>query len=337
MFMFGLVPQANRSRLFSASTSLVALAMHTWEWSPTYYSPRGPPKARVKSPPKDKSQPRKKSAPLIRAISLDKLTIRAGPSLDSAKVGKLSVGKPVLLLDKQELGDGTWRAKIGRESSPRGAVIDQLGWITSEKRGEPKLQTILDEEDASNRFLKREAWLAEYDDREAEALRATASIINRTRISKMPSPRELPDPSMQPATSDRDSMASRIAQRRLQEKQRRPENFPGAPTLLSGFGRGHAIDPLTGLTPPSSNSPRSHRLSRAPRRGSPPGQRGPSSSPPLGKGGDATKAAFAPPAVHWLTIEELLDKAQAHRDAADAHERKVFKCVEEVSVGWEEV
>ena len=76
--------------------------------------------------------------PLLRAISLDKLTIRAGPNLDSAKVGQLRVGKAVLLLNEQELGDGTWRTKIGRESTPRGAVVHHLGWITSEKGGEAK-------------------------------------------------------------------------------------------------------------------------------------------------------------------------------------------------------
>ena len=319
--------------------------VHTWEWSPKFYSPRsiGPTKLRAKAPPK---QPRLKSAPLVRAISLDKMTIRAGPNLDSAKVGQLSAGKPVLLLDKQVLGDGTWRAKIGRESSPRGAVVDHLGWITSEKRGEAKLQTILDEEDPSNRFLQREAWLAEYDDREAEALHATASIINKAwarQVASESSPR-FPDERRQdqlqaaplpPPLSESDSMASRIAQRRLQEKsgsfKRRPEGFPGAPTLLSSTHLA-PVDALTGLTPPSLNAPRLHRLSRAPRRSGATSQRGPSSSPPPGKAGsDASKAALEAPPVGWMTIEELLAKAQAHRDAADAHERKVFKCVEEVS------
>lgn len=115
-------------------------------------------------------------------MSLDKLVIRRGVSLDSAKLGSLRAGRGVLILEESQTADGTKRTRVGKESSPRGAGVEPLGWITSFKDGEAKLAPLADEApDGTN------------------------------RISRL-SPRPAMAPS--PRVGSADSMATRIAARR---------------------------------------------------------------------------------------------------------------------------
>ena len=162
-----------------------ASVQFTFGWSPQQYqnSPR-----RIKASPRAKS-PRAPSPPrhserIRRGVSLDKLVIRKSFALDSEKVGSLLMGKAVLVLEQQRLHDGTIRSRVGKESSPRGFAVDILGWITSVKGGEHKLVPIADEDDAENHFVRRQAL-----------------------------------PSFVAAVGSPDSMASRIAQRRLETRR----------------------------------------------------------------------------------------------------------------------
>ena len=82
-----------------------------------------------------------------RAICLaDKLVIRKAHELTSEKVGNLVHGKTVLVLEQRTLDDGTVRARIGKMSSPRGLLVDSLGWVTCRKEAEEKLQELSEDD-----------------------------------------------------------------------------------------------------------------------------------------------------------------------------------------------
>ena len=57
--------------------------------------------------------------------------VRKGASLDSREAGTLRVGTMVEVLEETTLPDGVVRAKVGRESQPRGLTIVTDGWILS--------------------------------------------------------------------------------------------------------------------------------------------------------------------------------------------------------------
>ena len=66
-----------------------------------------------------------------------KLVLREGHTLDSRKLGNVYPGtKKLLVLDEVTAADGSVRAHIGKDSSPRGLIIDKLGWVTAYKEGE---------------------------------------------------------------------------------------------------------------------------------------------------------------------------------------------------------
>ena len=77
---------------------------------------------------------------LLRVRTNAKLVVRSEAGLDSKKRGELAAGSAVLLLKEVENADGVVRAAVATESSPRGVMIDPLGWVTSFKDGElPKV------------------------------------------------------------------------------------------------------------------------------------------------------------------------------------------------------
>ena len=80
------------------------------------------------------------SPPMARAVSLQKLKVRQGPALDSPLIGNVLMGRMVILIEEKVLGDGTTRARVGKDSSPRGAVMEPIGWITSVKDGKHGLK-----------------------------------------------------------------------------------------------------------------------------------------------------------------------------------------------------
>ena len=72
-----------------------------------------------------------KTNELPRAVATRGLLLRAGPSLDSAAVGKLPEGGEVFLLETRELTPGTKRSRVTATSTAA-----PLGWVTSAKQGE---------------------------------------------------------------------------------------------------------------------------------------------------------------------------------------------------------
>ena len=139
-----------------------ATVLHTWEWSPQHNRKQAEDQRKMfrEQAEQRKERQRAKSvspqagashtgspngSPEIgRAICLDKLVIRKGHELESDRVGNLLEGTPVLVLEEQTLRDGTVRSRVGKESSPRGVVVDTIGWITSVKEGKGKLRPLTD-------------------------------------------------------------------------------------------------------------------------------------------------------------------------------------------------
>lgn len=107
---------------------------------------------------------RRRGAKMERAISLDRLVVRKGPSYSSPKVGWLNLGKAVFVVEEETWENGTVRSRVAQESSPRGIAVDHIGWVTSSKRGiygpESKLKRINDEDDEQNRHIRSANWCA---------------------------------------------------------------------------------------------------------------------------------------------------------------------------------
>lgn len=79
-----------------------------------------------------------------RAISSAKLVVRSGASLGSKKLCELERGSHVLMLEQVGLESGDVRARVGRDSTPRGLCVNPVGWVTARKDGESKLVTMDD-------------------------------------------------------------------------------------------------------------------------------------------------------------------------------------------------
>ena len=107
------------------------------------------------------------------------LPLRKTQDLTSDKCGILTPGQTVLVMETCTLDDGMTCARVGRMSSPRGLLVDPLGWVMTTKHGspdQPLLRTLSTDEELDA------DWRLQYDE------------YNERK--------------------DRDSMASRIAQRR---------------------------------------------------------------------------------------------------------------------------
>ena len=137
--------------------------------------------------------PQYEHSSLRRAIVNTKLVLRVGKSMDSQKVGNLLAGSEVIVLEEFTLEDGVVRARIGYDSTPRGLCVVPRGWVTTEKEGETKLTyaRVLREviEGASKRIITQSG----------------AAV----------------DAGSHKAPSGKTSMASRIAKRRQDHRERR--------------------------------------------------------------------------------------------------------------------
>lgn len=69
-----------------------------------------------------------------------KLVLRSAPHLESTKIGDIRAGTSHLLVLEQTVVDGVVRARIGKDSTPRGLAVVSLGWVTAVKDGELKLE-----------------------------------------------------------------------------------------------------------------------------------------------------------------------------------------------------
>lgn len=163
-----------------------------------------------------------------RAMSLDKLVIRSGISLSSDKIGNLAMGASVLVLETEHQEDGSVRTKVGRDSSPRGFVVEPLGWITSVKRDltgdlEQKLVE-RDEADTNAAFHRRAA-------SESMASRIAQRRFIRHQESKpgllLSSREQLGRPAMTPTTNNYESVVERLRQEAMAKPEaQRPKEKP---------------------------------------------------------------------------------------------------------------
>jgi len=67
-----------------------------------------------------------------------KLVLRNSSELDSMKVGDIAAGTRLIVLEER-IVDGVVRARVGRDSTPRGLAVISLGWVTAMKDGDTKL------------------------------------------------------------------------------------------------------------------------------------------------------------------------------------------------------
>ena len=77
--------------------------------------------------------------PIKRVRASARLVLREKIGLDSRKLTDIPEGSGLLVLNETEHEDGVIRARIGKDSSPRGVCVHPLGWVTSVRDGEMKL------------------------------------------------------------------------------------------------------------------------------------------------------------------------------------------------------
>ena len=105
--------------------------------------------ARLYSPPRKEAR---------HALCLrDKLPLRADAALSSKQVGHLAANQMVEIIDKVTLGNGLLRARVGKLSSPRGLVLQPLGWATVTTAQEESLMRMLSPEEYQDIEWRRDA------------------------------------------------------------------------------------------------------------------------------------------------------------------------------------
>lgn len=137
-----------------------------------------------------------------RARASAKLVVRENVTTESPFKGNVRRGEAVLLLDEIRELNGTVRARIARESSPRGLCVETLGWVTMEKDGELKLDEIPDSESSprgihqplrrlsqrSNSMASRIALRRQQMAQEREEARKSASAPGPASSASQPAP-----------------------------------------------------------------------------------------------------------------------------------------------------
>ena len=81
------------------------------------------------------------------------LIVRAAISLDSRKIVDLHNSQLVIVCEEVTLDNGDVRARLVKDSDPRGVGFHPLGWVTSVKNGETKLAMLTATEQAPARAL----------------------------------------------------------------------------------------------------------------------------------------------------------------------------------------
>ena len=167
-------------------------------------------------------------------VWLAQQVVRKAASLDSERLGDVSRGR-ILLVTDEDLVDGVIRCHLGKDSSPRGVAVHNVGWVTAAKDGELKLTPI--EETSPTRAASpepKEADEPKPKDAEGEVtIQMPWSLRLRSKLEAAnidPSFTRLNMPSSLRGEGQ-ESMASRIANMRL-EKQRRHRAAAAAPAPL---------------------------------------------------------------------------------------------------------
>lgn len=158
--------------------------------------------------------------------------VRKSASLDSERLGDVTRGKVLLVVD-EDLVDGVIRCHLGKDSSPRGVAVHNVGWVTAAKDGELKLTPI--EEASPKRVASPEPEEADESkpkDAESEAtIQMPWSLRLRSKLEAAnidPSFTRLNMPST-PLGEGQESMASRIANMRLEKQRRHTRATAAAP------------------------------------------------------------------------------------------------------------
>lgn len=177
--------------------------------------------------------------------------LRRGPSLESERLGDITRGAMLQVVD-EDLVDGVIRCHVGKDSSPRGVAVHNLGWVTAAKDGELKL-TPIREDYLSPRSPPRSSRspspgredvpTGTSPETEEEPIEMPWSLRLRNKLEAAHI-----DPSFSrmnlPSTtreSDGESMASRIANMRL-EKQRRHTRHAAAASPAAAPEEEHDTD-----------------------------------------------------------------------------------------------
>lgn len=191
--------------------------------------------AKTERAPQASTQRKQRRAPLssrhgeevkLRRVILNKkLVLRSKAALDSKKLGDIRKGTTVLVVDEDlDPATGAVRVRLGDDSTPRGACVHNLGWVTACKDGEPKLTPMLEEGEEGDWSFLRGAQGAQAPP--MEALQRNAKQASPSR----------------PAHG---SMASRIAKRRQELARDRHDkrsaqhaDAPAAEETVSNTGAG---------------------------------------------------------------------------------------------------
>ena len=75
---------------------------------------------------------------LRRVLVERKLVLRKSKFLDSERIGDIPRGTMILVVDEDLVGN-VIRCQVGKDSSPRGVCVHNLGWVTAARDGELKL------------------------------------------------------------------------------------------------------------------------------------------------------------------------------------------------------
>lgn len=75
-------------------------------------------------------------------LTARKLVLRNSAELESMKMGDIAAGTRLIILEER-IVDGVVRARVGRDSTPRGLAVISLGWVTAMKDGDTKLDPTL--------------------------------------------------------------------------------------------------------------------------------------------------------------------------------------------------
>ena len=158
--------------------------------------------------------------------------VRRSASLESDRVGDVTRGKVLLVVD-EDLVDGVIRCHLGKDSSPRGVAVHNVGWVTAAKDGELKLTPIKEEGPGIPGPNVKVPEPTTKDDGKPDGtiIEMPWSLRLRSKLMEAnidPSFTRLNMPST-PVGEGQESMASRIASMRLEKQRRHQRATASAP------------------------------------------------------------------------------------------------------------
>ena len=245
------------------------------------------------------------SVDLRRAVATKKLVLRSGPSLSSQRLGDIVTGKELVVMELVDLATeplarqhggavGDVRARVGKDSTPRGIALVPLGWVTAVKDGEDKLEEVLPSSSAS--------------------AGPSHSMPMRSYIEGMPPPMRMPPP----LDMQRDvSMAASIARRRRERRGVSSGRALGGSTSAGGIADATRLSAV-GI-PPSVEVQSVHEADELP------------PSPPPPQQQQRRRKSARPvevPLDNFLSSRQLSELAESQRARATEVESTIFDTLE---------